>query len=471
LRHYPRRWIIPAAVVALFAAAYAITRPTTWEASQALIVRDEAMGAAARPGKFQQPDEMKTVQETILELARSRTVLRAALAEIGPDSKHDTNKAWPTEGAVSALASAVKLTPPKGAEFGKTEIFYLRVEAESSSRAVQLASAICKQLHARSQELRDQKAGGLVAELTKTVELAKADLTSTTSELTKIESRVGSDLGELRVLDDVGGGDSPLRRSINEMELELRQAKQAIDANEELLSLLKNSKADTSSLVAAPTRLLEAQPVLRRLKDGMVDAQIRTAQLSGNMSEAHPMVLAAKISEGEIGDHVRHELDSAIRGCEVELRLSQDRATAVEQQLADARSRLSNLATMRADYANVVAERNRRVDILKTAEQQLSEARASQAAARTTSIITAIDGPVSADQPAGPGKASLVAAGGFGGLILGLAIVFLTVHSVPSAAAEQAAFGAEVFPARREKWNPFRDLRTAGLSLKQALSG
>jgi polysaccharide biosynthesis transport protein len=471
LRHYPRRWMIPAAVVALVAAAYAITKPTTWEASQALIVRDEAMGAAARPGKFQQPDEMKTVQETILELARSRTVLRAALAEIGPDSKHDASKSWPTEGAVSALAGIVKLTPPKGAEFGKTEIFYLRVEAESSSRAVQLASAICKQLHARSQELRDQKAGGLVAELTKTVELAKADLTATTSDLTKIESRVGSDLGELRVLDDVGGGDSPLRRSINEMELELRQAKQAIDANEELLSLLKNSKTDTSSLVAAPTRLLEAQPVLRRLKDGMVDAQIRTAQLSGNMSEAHPLVLAAKISEGEIGDHVRYELDSAIRGSEIELRLSHDRADALEKQLVDSRARLSNLAAMRADYANVVAERNRRVDILKTAEQQLSEARASQAAARTTSIITAIDGPVSADHPAGPGKASLAAAGGFGGLILGLAIVFLTVHSVPSAAAEQAAFGAEVSPTRREKWNPFRDLRTAGLSLKQAFSG
>ena len=36
------------------------------------MVRDEAMELAARPGKFQQPDDMKTVQETILELARSR---------------------------------------------------------------------------------------------------------------------------------------------------------------------------------------------------------------------------------------------------------------------------------------------------------------------------------------------------------------------------------------------------------------
>jgi succinoglycan biosynthesis transport protein ExoP len=338
---------------------------------------------------------------------------------------------------------------------------------------VRLAEAICKHLHARSQELRDQKAGGMVAELTNTVELAKADLTSTTGELTTIETRIGSDLGELRVLDDVGGGDSPLRRSINEMELELRQAQQAIDANQELVSLLTTSKTDTSSLVAAPNRLLESQPVLKRLKDGLVDAQLRTAQLSGNMSESHPLVQAAKISESEIADHVRQELDSAIRGGQIELRLSQERAAMLEKQLAAARTRLSNLAGMRAVYANVVAERNRRVDILKTAEQQLSEARASQAAARTTSIITAIDGPVAADYPAGPGKASLVAAGGFGGLILGLAIVLLTVHSAPSAASEQAAFGVESFPRVRplQKANPIRDLYNAGLSLKQALSG
>jgi hypothetical protein len=106
--------------------------------------------------------------------------------------------------------TAVKLVPPKGAEFGKTEVFYLNVQAESRSRATTLAAAICKQLQARSQELRDQKAKSLIAELTKTVDLAQVDLSTTTAELTNIETRVGADLGELRVLNEVGGGDSPL---------------------------------------------------------------------------------------------------------------------------------------------------------------------------------------------------------------------------------------------------------------------
>ena len=88
LRDHPRRWIVPTVVVALLAAVYAVFHASAWDASQALMVRDEAMNSAARPGKFQQPDDMKTVQETILELARSRTVLGAALADVGPDAKH-----------------------------------------------------------------------------------------------------------------------------------------------------------------------------------------------------------------------------------------------------------------------------------------------------------------------------------------------------------------------------------------------
>jgi polysaccharide biosynthesis transport protein len=393
-----------------------------------LMVRDEAIGAAARPGKFQQPDEMKTVQETILELARSRTVLSAALAEVGPDSQHTSTANWPTDAAIAALQSVVKLTPPKGAEFGKTEVFYLNVQAETRPRAIALAAAICKQLQARSQELRDQKAQSLIVELTKTVDLAQADLTFTTAELTNIETRVGADLGELRVLNEVGGGDSPLRRSINEMDQELRQAHQAIDANQELLSMLNLSKADTKSLVAAPNRLLEAQPVLRRLKDGLVDAQLRTAQLSGNLTDQHPSVMTAKIAEQEIESHVRGEINSAIAGVQAELRLSQERAELLESQLNSARQRLAKLAEMRAQYANVLAERNQRADIVKTAEQQLAEARASQAAARTASLIAAIDTPVGGDYPVGPSKAVLVLGGLLSGFVLGLGIVFLTVQ-------------------------------------------
>jgi len=432
LRVHRRLWLVPTVALTLLASVYALFRTANWDASQALMVRDEAIGATVRPGKFQQPDDMKTTQETILELARSRAVLSAALAEAGPIKEAVAGKSWPNDEAIGALQGHVKLVPPKGAEFGKTELFYLNVEAESRDRAVALTATICEQLQIRSQELRDQKAQSLIAELTKTVDLAKTDLTTTTSELTKIESRVGADLGELRLLTEAGGGDSPLRRSINEMDQELRQAQQAIDANQELLSLLEASKTDARSLAAAPNRLLEAQPLLRRLKDGLVDAQLHTAQLSGNLTSNHPSVIAAKVAEQEIADHVRDEIDSSIVGVQAESRLSQARVDLLQTQLNDARSRLGKLANMRADYANLVAERNQRAEILKTAEQQLAEARASLAAARTASLITVIDAPVPSTAPVGPSKSMIVLGGLLGGLILGLGLLFLLVNPAQS---------------------------------------
>ncbi len=432
LREHRRLWLAPTVALTLLAAVYSLIRSSSWDATQALMVRDETMGGSLRPGKFQQPDDMKTTQETILELARSRVVLKAALAEVGPLKESQAGPSWPSDAAIGGLQGHVKLVPPKGAEFGKTELFYLNVEAENRDRAVALTAAICERLQLRSQELRDQKAQSLIAELTKTADLAKSDLTTTTAELTRIESRVGADLGELRLLTESNGGDSPLRRSVNEMEQELRQAQQSIDGNQELLSLLQASKTDARSLAAAPNRLLEAQPVLRRLKDGLVDAQLHTAQLQGNLTDDHPSVIAAKVSEQEIADHVRDEIDSSIVGVQAELRLSQARVNLLQTQLSDARSRLGQLANMRAQYANLVAERNQRADILKTAEQQLAEARASQAAARTTSLITAIDAPVPSTAPVGPSKAMIVLGGLLGGLMLGFGLVFLLVDPAQS---------------------------------------
>ena len=186
---------------------------------------------------------------------------------------------------------------------------------------------------------------------------------------------MGADLGELRMLNETGGGDSPLHRAVNEMDQELRQAHLAIDGNQELLMLLEASKTDARSLAAAPNRLLEAQPVLRRLKDGLVDAQLRTAQLSGNLTSDHPSLKAAKAAEDEIASRVHSEIDGAIVGVKTELQVSQQRANLLQSQLTDARLRLSKLADMRAEYANLVAERNQRADILKSAEQQMAEAR------------------------------------------------------------------------------------------------
>ncbi|HEV2972909.1 MAG TPA: hypothetical protein VGY55_23275 [Pirellulales bacterium] len=431
----PLRWIAPTVVLAAAAFAYALARPAVWEASQALTVRDEAVGGD-RPGKFHVVEDMKTVQETILELAKSHAVLAATLKRIGPPSDRQSQLAWPTDQEVAAFQGTVKLSPPKGAEFGKTEVFYLQVQSNDRERAITLASALSDQLKQRFADLRDSKAQSMVDELSKTVTLAETDLTTASDRLARIDAEVGSDLGELRTLADAAMGDSPLRRSVTEMETELRSAQATNRANEELLQLLEGSQNDPKFLLAASSRLLEAQPALRRLKDSLMDAQLHTAQLLGSMAEAHPHVQAAKAIEQEIGQHISEEVEAAIGGVKLELHLSAERCAALDKQLAAAKDRLSKLAEIRAGYANLAAEVHRRTDTLRSAENQLAEARASQAGAHSASLISRIDIPDTGASPIGPSRSVIVLGGAAGGFLLGLAILFLTIQSSQLEAAE-----------------------------------
>ena len=99
LRAYPRRWVVPAVAVALFALAFALGKPRMWQASQALLVRSEASSGETAPGRFRDAEEMKVTQETILELVKGRRVLGDALAEVGPAS----GKSWGTAPSADAV--------------------------------------------------------------------------------------------------------------------------------------------------------------------------------------------------------------------------------------------------------------------------------------------------------------------------------------------------------------------------------
>jgi succinoglycan biosynthesis transport protein ExoP len=470
-----RLWFVPALVISLGAAIYALTYSDTWEASQALIVRNEAANNDRAPGKFAQPEEMKTIQETLLEIARSHSVLEAALKQVGPSADCNNKESWPTDRDVEACRKAIKLQPPKGAEFGKTEVFYLTVRDHDRVRAIALNEAIYDHLQTRFQELRDAKAHSMVDELSKTVSLAKADLAESTGRLAAVETRIGGDLAELRAMQDVGAGDSALRRSAEEIRNQLREARTTAKANEELLSVLHAAQDDPGRFVAAPSRLLESQPSLKRLKDGLLDAQLVTAKLLGARSADHPLVQAARQAEEEIGRHLHNELALAIRGMEVETRLNADREKLLEDQLAAATQRLNRLAEIRASYENQTAENRNRTAMAERAEQNLAEARSALAGAKVASLISRIDAPDAGAKPIGPGRAIIAIGGILGGLIAGLGVVFLSLpttspSSIQTSKAEiSEADQSDLIPARETAANSNGPNGHGHLTFKKAL--
>jgi succinoglycan biosynthesis transport protein ExoP len=427
LRRHCVLWTAPTIALTVLAVGYGIVRPVEWRASQALIVRDEAGGSTTtRQGRFDTSEAMKAAQETVVQMSQNPSMIKAALVEAGtPDGSHSPI-GWPTRVDIESLQDVITVSPPKGGEFGRSEVIYLSVDGPTRERAVVLTKAVCNQLEFQLQGLRRAKAQSLIAELEKTVSLGEGDLAKATTKLEDIEQSVGSDIDELRALTETTSGTSNLRGTSNHLQEEIRRTQLVHDGNAEQLKLLTAARHDYNRLLAAPQRLFEQQPALRRLKEGLVDAQLRTAQLLGRMSTDHPEVKAATLAEDQIRTQLNSEIDLVVSNLQNELKVSAALLQTLRQQHAEIDGRLKHVASLRADYANLLAVVRQRTENLAQASKDLADVRASQAAALSSSQIARLDEPQPGNSPVGPGFTTIVAAGFGGGLTLGFGLVFLT---------------------------------------------
>ena len=207
-----------------------------------------------------------------------------------------------------------------------------------------------------------------------------------------------------------------------------------------MLALLKQAQADPTRLMAAPNRLLDSQPALRRLKEGLVDAQLRTATLQGRMSAEHPEVISAKEAETQVAGRLHAELSTAIRGLESELAFDANRLEMLENQRNSAAARLTRLAGLRATYMNLLSETTNRAKLLDRAEQNLANARSNSASAKAASLITRVDAPDTGANPVSPSGSMIVLGGLLGGLLTGFGIVLLTAPATAVASGAAAGF-------------------------------
>jgi len=465
ISEHRRRWMIPTLACAVLATAYALVMPRYWQATQALVVRQEATSSAtSQPGKFSNLYEMRTFQETILELVKSQRVIEATLRAVAQAESGDSAKD-PTAKEIETFRKRLTMLPPDGAEFGKTEVFYFGVKDKSRERAELLVSELTRQLDSRLRRLRDDQAQSVIAELEKQVELSTAAQQAQTERLAEFESEVGADLGELRMLHAAASGQSDLRQQVVQLESESRKSADSVHEAEQLLVVLKLAQKNPEQLVAMPSSLLNSQPTLSRLKGGLIEAQLRAARLGGTRTADHPQVKAAHEAVEHIRQDLHNELQVAIRGVQVELDLSRARYIDLKDQMHSIDVRLAGLARRRAEYSNRVAALENSRKVLDQARKHLTETRAEQVAAHSASLVTALDKADAGTHPIGIGRTSVLLVGTIGGLILGLGWMFLTV--TPSSPASQ-----EFRPAPEEcssesrsvKITPYQSISTNGVA-------
>lgn len=435
LRTHVKWWAIPAVAGAVIAASYSLVTPRDWRATQTLTLRPEAASVSEqRLGKFADLSEMKVLQATVLEIAKSQSVIEATLKKVGPPKSwfsFGTTAGWPSAQNVEDFRKQIDMRPPGGAEFGQTEVFYLSVVDHNRDRAAALVAALNNELELKMQSLRDERAQSMMAELQKTVGMAENDLNIQTAKLAKFEDAIGGDLAELRNLNATSGTQSEVSLELQAISSERRTNDATRRENEQLLKLLKAVESNPAQLIATPNTLLKSQPALSRLKDALIDAQVRTSNLLGTYADEHPYVVGAREAEVLIQQQLRDEVASAIKGLEVDLSFNGDRESALNAKSVAGRERIARLAGSRAEYANLVAAVDNHTKLVEAARKNLADARAKHAGAHTSSVIGRIDGVEAGVRPVGPGRTTIAAAGGIAGLILGLGIVFLFAAPVP----------------------------------------
>ncbi len=401
-------------------------KKNVWLASQALTLRDETAGATMRLGRFESSTQLKAAQEMVLDLARNQQVIRNAFMAVGPDaSVFGTSSEWPTNRDIKEFADqSLSVHAPRGAEFGATETVYLDVKHTNPQRAIQLTKAMCDSLEDYMRQVRENRAQSIVEEVTQAREKARSELAKATKRLQEIERSIGSDLPDLRSMVEVGGGSSS-RTALEQLRQEARQLDAKRQDLETELQMLTSAAANPAAFISAPGSLLNSQPGLKRLREGLVDAQLTQAQLSGKFTDDHPSVTAAKSAVSDITARLNFELQAALQNAKQSLASCDASKSRLDAQEKNLEERMDRLAESRAIYANIVAEVRTRANILEQTERELAEAEASRISSQSTSLVTRVDSPVLSDRPVGPGKTTIIAGATMGGLMLGLGLVTL----------------------------------------------
>ncbi len=414
------RWllIVPAIVCFALSAAYATLGPKQWRATQVFHLRDEMIGRQNRPGHFSSLDDMKTAQETILEIARNPQVVRRCLQTL-------KGTVSPSDRAVEKTQSAIQISSSNGAELGKTELLRLSVVDRTPEAAREFCQQLSSEMETALRTVRFNRACSMLSELAKATDSAQASLGEVSSQIKEFEHQLGADLGDLRNLIEPRSGDNLLNRNLNQINTELRAAQVNLETVSLQRKLLQASYDDVNSIVATPNELLNLQPALRRLKEGLVDAQLKLATLRGDYHDNHPKVVNAMEAVTGIKSALREELGLAIRGLEDQIQILEANATQLTKLASEANARLQTLTEQRVVYDQLNEEYKRRDSVLRDAQTEVAQAESIKVAAQTVDFLTRINDVQVSSRPEGPSKRTLVGSTTLLGLFIGLGLVLL----------------------------------------------
>jgi uncharacterized protein involved in exopolysaccharide biosynthesis len=412
-------WVI-APTLALFAmsCAYALLGPKRWRGTQVLHVREEMIGQQRRPGHFDSLDDMKTAQETVLEVARNPAVVGRCLTALDGIER-------PTIRAIEQLQGQIEISASNGAELGKTELIRLSVVERTPDRARILCEKLAGELEQALRSVRFKRASSMVAELEQAAAAAQRFLDEVATQIKDFELQLGAELPNLRHLIEPTSGDNDLQRTSTQIATELRAAESSLESIQTQRKLLQEALTEFHANASMPNELLTEQPALKRLKDGLVDAQLKLASLRGDYHDNHPKVAAAEEFAAAVARAIQQELAVAIRGLSDQIQIDEAHVAHLQRRRDEVSQRLRMLTEQRVVYDQLNAEFKRRDEILRDAQTAVAQAESIKAAAQHVDFLTRVGAAQVGSRPEGISKRALVGAWTIMGWLIGIGLVMM----------------------------------------------
>ncbi len=436
---------------ALLAVTWAFVFPGRWAASQSLVVRDDLLGESFKPGRFNSPESLKSAQETILHIARKPQVIYDALIDAG------LNPARLDAQTIEDWQQLVSVVAPNGNEFGKTEVFVLGVRGRSLEQATQVVDALTTQTENHLRQYRSRLLESMECELAASLEQGGRQYAELAERVGEIERSVGAELPALRAMIESNSMGSDLQHALEQVRTEIRTGTAELERAErqrDLLGLAANDEA--SEFVSTSSDLIELQPVLKRLVDGLVDARLALSAAMGKYNEGHPSISNARSSVNETSATLRSELLATAAGLEMQIAMYGQKLARLTRSEAEYSERLIGLGKLRVEYKSLIDEMTRRSESLTKSRTDLAEIQSLAGASINVSLITRVGDPQLATRADGLSKRAMALAGLMAGLLGGLGIVLLNPgpHPLPArwrdwlASARPVATPAEQESAR-----------------------
>lgn len=433
LRQYLPLLTIPPLLCAVLAIAWILVTPPTWKAHQSLLVRDDMLGDNFKPGRFSSLENQKNAQETLLHIARKPEVIGSALAVLGPEKTIRPGVAWPTEELLHEVGSSIAIFAPNGAEFGKTDVVVLSVKAGSRARAKRFADLLAGQIELNLRSVRQNQLRSMQTELELATEQLQREYDLLSQKVKQVELAVGSDLPVLRSLLDRSSSASDVQRALEQIRQERRLAENELEVARKQLELLEAIESDPDQFAVSSSEVLTMQPIFKKLREGLTDAELRLLTESGRYEPGHPTILHAREVIAQTKDQIRREARAVIQGLQLQTNTAEEKLNRLRASEQQYDQRLARLAEQRVEYEVLAREMEKGGETLGKAKTELAQVQSLAESADKISLITRIGEPQAELRPEGLSKKSMVLLAILGGLLLGGGLVGLFYRPDPDA--------------------------------------